>query len=704
MRSSGIGMLQRLAHEYGVQTAYYDVNRQRQTASVEVLLAVLQSLGAPVARVEDVPQALRERRQAAWERPVEPVIVAWNGQPPLIELRLPANLADVPMAGQLTLDTGERRVWQWRGVDLPLLWESKVEGRRYQVRALDLAERLPNGYHRLELEVAGRIVESLVIAAPYRAYRPPEGEGGRAWGVFLPLYALHGQRSWQSGDLTDLEALAAWVGQEGGGVVATLPLLPTFPQQSCPYAPVSRLMWSDLYIDVTAAPELRTCGPAQALLASDEFQRELDLLRRAPLMNYAGLMSMKRRVLEELARCVFAEPSPRQRALQAFAESHPMVEEYARFRAACEKQRAPWRSWPQPLRGGALKEGDYDEEARRYHLYAQWLAHEQMEALFRSAAGKQVQFYLDLPLGVDPDGYDAWSQQGVFALGVTAGAPPDTVFVRGQDWHTPPLHPERLREQGYGYYLACLRHHLQHGGILRIDHVMGFHRLFWIPQGCQPGDGVYVRYPADELYAILSLESHRYRCIPVGENLGTVPVRINRTLREHDVHRMYVVQYELATEADQALGRPPRDSVASINTHDMPTFAGFWQGLDIKERQELGLLDERGVQEETMRREASKKALVAFLRGAGFLSGPSTDPGTVLQATIAFLSASPARLVLANLEDLWLETQPQNVPGTGDDFGNWRHRARYSLEEMRRLPQVNRLLGEIRRYRSSGRK
>jgi 4-alpha-glucanotransferase len=696
---SGTRALRQLAQLYGVQTAYYDVNRRRRSASVEALLAALRSLGAPVASLHDVAEACRERRQAVWQRPLEPVLVAWDGEPPSMELRLPDRLDDVPLAGRLLLESGELQSWQWRVADLPVLRAADLEGTRYVVRRLRLPGGLPHGYHRFVLELPGNSVETLIIVAPSKAYTPPQESEDRTWGVFMPLYALHSQGSWQSGDISDLESLVAWVNGKGGGVVATLPLLATFPNQVSPYQPVSRLLWNELYLDVDSVSELQKCPAAQEMLASASFEREVEALRGLPLVDYGREMALKRRILEEMCRCLFAEASDRLQSLQRFAEAHPVAGDYARFRAVCENQGQCWRSWPQPLRDGVLRDGDYDDEARRYHLYVQWLAHEQMRGLFESAYEKGVRFYLDLPLGVDPDGYDVWSQRSIFAADASAGAPPDAVFTRGQNWWSPPLHPETLRQRGYSYFIACLRHHLQHRGILRIDHVMAFHRLFWIPKGLDASGGVYVRYPAHEFYAIVSLESHRHQCWVVGENLGTVPSYVNRALRQHNVHRMHVVEYELAAEPNRVLRRAPANSVASINTHDMPTFAGFWRALDIKEREQLGLLDNETAHEELRQREALKEALVAFLQRKGLIAarGPSMD--AILRATLAFLSASPAQAVLVNLEDLWLETQSQNVPGTGDDFGNWRHKSRHSFEAFCQLPQVDQLLGEVERIR-----
>lgn len=696
--ASQVYQLQQLARLYGVQTAYYDVSHRRRPASPEALLRVLQALRAPVEKIYDVSDALRERRQALWQRGYEPVVVAWDGGPVETELRLPADLPSSPLAYHLQLETGEVRSRSCGLESLPVLQTTDVEGVRYVSRKLALPDPLPLGYHRLRLELQGKSFESLLLSAPLKAYAPAEGPKDRTWGVFIPLYALHSQKSRGGGGFSALGALVDWVTELGGGVVATLPLLAAFldePFDLSPYAPASRLFWNEFYADVTQIPELKRCPAAQALLESTEAQREIEALRSLSLVDYRRQMALRRRMLEELARCFFAGTSERHASFQRFVEEHPAVEDYARFRAAGERLRAPWPVWPQPLRDGVLKEGDYDEEARRYHLYVQWSAHEQLKALSEKVRQQGPGLYLDLPLGVHLYGYDVWRERDRFAIDVSGGAPPDAVFTQGQDWGFPPLHPEKIREQGYRYIIAYLRHHLRHAGLLRIDHVMGLHRLFWVPKGLEPGEGVYVRYPAEELYAILSLESHRHKSWIVGENLGTVPSYVNSTMARHRVHRMYVVQYELPSEPRRSLRAVPSDSVASLNTHDMPPFAAFWRGLDIKDRLELELLDEAGVQLERQNRLTHKETLVSFLQRKGWLEGSSSDVQAVLRAGLAYLASSPARVVLVNLEDLWLETLPQNVPGTGEERPNWRRKARYAFETFCQRPQVLDTLREI---------
>jgi 4-alpha-glucanotransferase len=686
--------LRALAHLYGVDTAYQDATGQRRDSSPEAVLRVLQVLGAPVATMADVREAERQRRQELHERLVEPIVVSWDGRGVALSVRLPEGTA-CPLSCRLDLESGERRDWSGAWEDLPRVPEPvSIECVPIVTRRLSLPEPLPLGRHRLTLEAEGRAWECLVLAAPVEAYAPPAEGGHRTWGVFLPLYALHTERSWGAGDFGDMTRLFDWVQAHGGGVVGSLPLLAAFldePFEPSPYAPASRLFWNEFYLDLETVPEWGRCPAAQAA----EVRREAEALRREPLVDYRRQMALKRRVLTELARQFFAEPGDRLAAFHRFLEEHPRAEDYARFRAVGERLRRPWREWPERLRDGDLRGGDCDDEIRRYHLYVQWLADEQLRALSAQARRAGPGLYLDLPLGVHADSYDVWRERDAFARGVAGGAPPDPVFTGGQDWGFPPLHPERLRRQGYRYLADCLRHYLRFAGMLRIDHMMGLHRLYWVPQGLPARDGVYVRYHAEELYAVFSLESNRHRAVLVGEDLGTVPPEVRPAMARHRVQRMYVQQYELDSEGDGTVRPIPEGAVASINTHDMPTFAAFWQGLDIADRVSLGLLNEESARQETAKRQAVRDNVVAFLKRAGLLQG--TDVADVLRGLLAYLSTGPDRLVLVNVEDLWQETQPQNTPGTWLERPNWRRKARYPFETWSRLPEVVRAVEEVDR-------
>ncbi|MGH2556632.1 MAG: 4-alpha-glucanotransferase, partial [Actinomycetota bacterium] len=383
------------------------------------------------------------------------------------------------------------------------------------------------------------------------------------------------------------------------------------------------------------------------------------------------------------------------------------VQDYASFRANCERRGASWWTWPPRERQGVLpKEGGH-REAFRYHTFVQWLMAGQMDELGRRAARAGANLYFDFPLGVSPEGYDVWRERPAFALGAGTGAPPDSFFAGGQDWGFPPLHPERIRQQGYRYVIACLRHMLRHAGVLRIDHVMSLHRLYWVPRGLDARHGVYVRYRPEELYAILALESTRSQTVIVGEDLGTVPGSVRRAMRRHGVHRSFVLEMELKADPRRAINPAPRSSLAALDTHDMPPFAGFWKDADVDYRIEQGWLDEAGARRERMQRRRVRDALVRYLRSEGWLprsprgkDGPRV--GDVLEACLSHLAAGEADLLLVNLEDLWLEERPQNVPGTTDQYPNWRRAARYSFEQFRQMRRVTGTLKRVDQLRKRG--
>jgi 4-alpha-glucanotransferase len=654
-------------------------------ATVEALLTVLKVLGAPLDRPEQAEGALRARNQAIWQRVLEPVNVALDGRQSDLPLRLPASLTSSPIYCRIALETGEKKEWSVAAHQLPVTEVADLEGMTYRVHRL-ATPAMPSGYHRLSISAGKTEATTLLVSAPGRAYAPEKPI--KTWGGFLPLYAVRSNRDWGAGDFNDLGDLIAKMQELGGGLVGTLPLLAAFldePFEPSPYSPASRLFWNEFYLAVDRIPELERSPAARSLLESVNLRQERDALRATKLVDYQRLMALKRKVLMELATAFFRNPGPRQAAFETFLAKYPRARDYAAFRATVERQRTSWWSWPADARDGKLQEKDFDDAARRYHLYVQWLADEQLSGLSQNASVRGPGLYLDLPLGVNPDSYDVWRERRSFAEGISAGAPPDVFFTKGQDWGFPPLHPENIRADGYRYLRDYLRHHMQYAGILRIDHLMGMHRLYWVPRDLGPAHGVYVRYPAAELYAIYSLESNRHRTVLVGEDLGTVPDYVRPAMAEHNIHRLYVAQYEAQPEADRALPPPPAGSIASLNTHDMPTFTAFWTGADLKDRQEMGLLDEVAMRNESERRAAIRSSMLQKLRTAGWL-GREEDVGAVLRACLQHLANSDAQAVLANLEDLWGSTEPQNRPGTWREKPNWRVKATASLEEFDNLP------------------
>jgi 4-alpha-glucanotransferase len=573
---------------------------------------------------------LRARQEELCRRVVEPVIVVWGRS----RLRLPAGHCEI------ILESGERI--ETSGTHAP---------------------RLPFGYHTLRVD---GIHEAAIFAAPTKA---PSPKNVRAWGIFAPVYAMRTDKTWGAGDLGDLQRYREWVNALGGGIVATLPMAAAFMDEDpSPYSPVSRLFWNELYLDIRKLPEYR--GEALEEIDSDR-------------IDYKRIVATKRRLLETLAERFAPD--------DAFSEFALHANDYAEFRARREADR------PGSDDGGesacAMPFADDHDKRVRYHLYVQYRMAQQMRDVADDAKRGGLGLYLDFPLGVNPNGYDAWRYREHFAKGVSAGSPPDLFFTRGQNWGFPPLDPDAIRAHHHKYFRACIRQQLSHAGILRIDHVMGLHRLFWIPNGAEAKEGVYVHYPQDELYAVLTIEANRADCVIVGEDLGTVPSYVPDIMRKRGIRRMYVVQYEIKPEGEQPIGAPSPQSIASINTHDMPAFAGVWSGRDIDDRLAQGLLDDRDAGRERATRAQMRDSLIRFLKARGLLSNDGSDTMAVLDALVRFLGSSDAEMVLVNLEDLWLEREPQNVPGVPDR--SWRQRFRVPLEAARASETITKILGAL---------
>ncbi|HWO73268.1 MAG TPA: 4-alpha-glucanotransferase, partial [Dehalococcoidia bacterium] len=473
----------------------------------------------------------------------------------------------------------------------------------------------------------------------------------------------------------------------GAHFVATTPLLASFldrPFEPSPYVPVSRLFWNEIFMSirprVTEAKASLKHDDA-VLAAAVEEARRLNARATVP---YREAMALKRRVLGKFTRR-FSLQDP---AYQA--GGHPAAPastaDYARFRAAVERLGPSWRNWPEDQRAGRLTPSDYDPETAAFYAQAQESVRSQLLALAQDARRSGMRLYLDLPVGVHNDGYDAWRFRGLFAEGVSMGAPPDPFAREGQIWGFQPLKPEALRACGYEYMRACLRHHLEAAQMLRIDHAIGLHRVFCIPAGGSGRDGVFVRQPSEEIYAILSLESHRHQAVIIGEDLGLVPSRLRRDMREHGISGAYVQIFGLTGDEQRPLRPPRRRSVASWGTHDLPPFAAWWTDADLEGRVAMGLLDADGASAEADARRGLKRALENYLRRRGLLDNVE-GTADVFRGSLRLLAESKADWVQVNLEDTWGETRSQNVPGTTDaQHPNWRRRAAYALEELEALP------------------
>ena len=485
--------LAELAGRYGVQVSFVGTDGRVHRAEDAVIVAILAALGAPIASGSDVADALAERRRVEASTPLEPVLVHRVGRAASAEVTLPGRVHPRDVWCSLALEDG--RVHRQRLTAsisrMQAMGQVGVEpANRYRFR-LDQGgtEPIAPGYHRVVVEWPGAQASALLIAAP----RCPAAD--RGWGLFLPLHAVRTEQDWGVGSYTDMAELGHWVKEMGASMLGALPLYPAFldpPADPSPYLPVSRLAYNEVFVDPTVLPELAAAPEARRLLGDDEFRRQVSSAHGSTLVDYETVAHLRRQVLAPMAEALLAAGSVRRDAFCAWVDAHPELLAYARFRAAGDRlgHRPGTVVLPRP-------EGPDSEPSLGYHLYAQWVAAQQL-----SAAGAAVPLYADLPIGVHPDGFDPLWAPAAFVRGAHGGAPPDLFFAGGQDWAFPPLHPERMRDDGYDYFIGVLRRAFRHAASLRVDHIMGLQRLYWIPEGFDARHGAYVSYRADELHAV----------------------------------------------------------------------------------------------------------------------------------------------------------------------------------------------------------
>jgi 4-alpha-glucanotransferase len=519
-----------------------------------------------------------------------------------------------------------------------------------------LPRDLPLGYHEVR-PLDGRPVTRLVVAPP-QCHLP---EGLRTWGWAVQLYALRSRGSWGIGDLADLRQLADWSAKAlGAGAVILNPLhavLPLVPQEPSPYFPSSRRYRNPLYLRVEEVP-----GAAEAGLDVERLAAQGRALAAERRIDRDAVFRLKMAALEALwARgAAGAARLARYRA----QEGHGL-EEFATFCALAESHGSGWRRWPaehgHPASPAVARFAAEQGGRVAFHAWLQWLLDEQL-----ARAGRALRLVTDLAIGFDGEGADAWAWQDVLADCVTVGAPPDDFAPEGQDWGLPPFVPHRLRAAGYGPFVETVRAGLRHAGGMRVDHVMGLFRLFWVPAGATARAGAYVRYPTDDLLAILALESARAGALIIGEDLGTVAPGVRERLFAERILSTRVLWFEPGPPAGY-----PALSLAAVTTHDLPTVRGLWTGSDLEEQEAVGLSPNA----------AGMEGLRARLRDLTGLPGDAS-PDAVALAIHRRLAEAPSVLVAATLEDALGVDERPNLPGTtGARRANWSLVLPEALEE-----------------------
>ncbi len=596
---------------------------------------------------------------------------------------------------------------------------------------------LPWGYHTLEVVRKRRKAPYVMklIKTPKSCYKQPElDEGKKMWGPSVQLYTLRTQHNWGIGDFGDLKQLVSDIASRGGDFVGLNPihsLFPANPEGASPYSPSSRRWLNILYIDVSSVPEFALSAEAQKIVGSAEFQQRLQNARDSHWVNYTEVSKLKMNVLpllfEEFKKRHLDEGTSRAEAFLSFVElGGESLLHQAAFDAlhgelhARDPEVWGWPAFPEEYRrfdNQAVSEFiRRNKDQVHLYMYLQWVADIQIKEaqVLAQDKGMSLGLYRDLAVGVADSGAETWADDGNLVLDASIGAPPDILGPLGQNWGLPPLNPQVLQATGYEAYIDLLRANMKHCGALRIDHVLGLLRLWWIPKGEDATNGAYIYYPVEDMLAILALESHRHQCSVIGEDLGTVPDEIVEILRDAGVHSYKVFFFE-TSEEDGGYLSPAHytpQSMAALCTHDMPTLRGFWHCDDLKMGKELGLYpDEKQLEALFDNRLKSKQGILDSVAWHGYLpEGVGRDAQYVpMDSYLAdslqlHVAAGSSALLSVQLED-WLEMDnPVNIPGTVDEYPNWRRKLSMNLEQIFAHQGVNRIAQKLTEVRAKASK
>ncbi len=731
--------LDRLCERYGVSHDYHDIWGERRLVGEQTRRRLLAAMGVEAGNDHSARQSLSDSEDAEWSRRLPPVQVARKETDKEtdaldIPLHLPADRIRPRHRWVLQLENGERQAAEFRPIELEATGKRIIHGTQWHRRLLRLPETPDPGYHRLELHNLDQpqdpIAVMSLIVVPRTCYQPQAiEENRRVWGPAIQLYTLRSARNWGIGDFTDLRHVLEFAAEAGAALVGLNPLhalFPHDPDHACPYNPSSRLFLNILYVDVEAVEDFAESEVARKKVADELFQARLRALRASEQVAYAEVAKAKLEILTTLfhhfRRHHLNGNSERARAFRRFqSEQGELLQRHALHEALQEWLYAQdsaswgWPTWPEAYRDPQAKAvavfAAEQTPRMEFFEYLQWQAHLQLEAAGRHSfeLGLGVGLYLDLAVGADIGGSEVWSDQSLYALGAHMGSPADDFNLHGQDWGLPPWHPQSLRQRAYLPFIELLRRNMRNAGALRIDHVMSLMRLFWVIPGSARNSGSYVAYPFHDLLGILALESQRNRCLVIGEDLGTVPDEVRDALRPLGVLSYRLFYFE---KVEAGGFKPPADfepqALVSTSTHDLPTLAGYWLGRDLELRTQLALFPSPELRERQVIERAEDRArLLMALEREGLLpAGMSVQPVAVpeltaelIEAIHVYLARTPARVMMAQLEDILGQTEQVNLPGTTRQYPNWRRKLILDLELWSADPRINSLTDALKQER-----
>ena len=663
-------VLERLAAAKRVATTFTGWDGGVQEVSSKTLRRILSARGARAGNRAEAEASLEQALTAPWRQILPPTVVIRQGRPGPVPVHLPTGS---PARAWIELEQGGSIEVAWN----PDPEETAVvDGADRQRTQLALPLDLPLGWHRLHIDAGGDQVEAVLAVTPDRLETAGQNGRSRAWGMMAQLYSVRSTRSWGIGDLADLADLSAISGEEGADFMLINPLhaaqsMP--PVEDSPYLPATRRFFNPLYIRVEAISEYSYIPPEDRRQIEALAEGQQALNRDPRLLDRDTAFAAKLKALRRVYR-VPRSPS-REQQLQAFIDGEGEgLDSFALWSALAAEYPADAPVWHAGLHSGFAREKAAELAGEiEFYKWLQWVCDDQLEAAQRAArqAGMGIGIVHDLAVGVHPGGADAWTLKNVLVPEVSVGAPPDMFNQRGQDWSQPPWDPDRLARTGYGAYRDMLRTILRHAGGVRVDHILGLVRLWWIPRGELPGEGAYVYYDHEALVGILALEAHRAGAVVIGEDLGVFEPWVQDYLAERGVLGTAIMWFEQTPEGP----RPPQDyrpaALTTIGTHDLPPAAGYLAGEHVTLRGSLGLLN-RPVEEERALDEAARSAILDLVRGQGLLPGGEVSEAETIEALHRFIARTPSVLIGVGLVDAVGERRSQNQPGTSSEYPNWR--------------------------------
>jgi 4-alpha-glucanotransferase len=736
--------LDRLADLVGIEPSFRDIWGGEHVIPAGTKREILSALGLPADDEQVAEATLIDFEARSWRRPVEPAtLIRAEQQPATIGVAMPAGRVDLKIDWHLVLEDGTELAGEVTAGDAAVVESRKVDGMEFERRAVVLPEAMPEGYHRLTVTIVDgssqKTAETSLIVAPLRCWLPPSYEAGMSlWGMACQLYSLRSPRNWGIGNYSDLAELAAATAEQGADLLGINPLHALFtsdPGQFSPYSPSSREFLNVLYIDVEAVPDFAECREVQELVATPSFQERLQAARDADLVDYGAVYGLViptlRLLFKHFREHHLAHGTDRARAFQAFRDGYrhsadpTALERFAVFLALQEwfSEQSPllldWQKWPpeyqDPESEPVAAFAEEHAERVEFQIYLQWLADRQvasaMDRANRATEGR-VMLYLDRAVGVGWDSAATWGDQEARIMSMSIGAPPDPFNQLGQKWGLSPYSPLMLKENAYRSYIAVLRASMRHAGALRIDHIAGLQRLYWVPRAETAQHGAYVRNPFEAMMRILALESQRLRCLVVGEDLGTVPPGLREAMDDAGMLSYKVFQFERVGEG---LFRDPesypRSALVTAGTHDLPTLKGFWIGRDLEWRRQLDLYpDPQAAENDAKNRVADRRRMLDALIHAGLWPAePPTDTEqqpmdeALCTAIHRFLAKTPSFVLMVSLEDALVMAEQMNLPGTIFEHPNWRRRLPLTVSEIFRDPMVLALFAAVRKERGSNR-